>query len=194
MILGIDLGTTNIERNTTIPASRVNSYVTVSNNQKKLQMDIYQGESRLVKNNIKLGSIMVNVPKAKAGEEGVELRFSYDINGLLEVDAHVPSSGERKQITINNAPGELTEKEIEASKLKLLKLKTHPKDDEKIAELIMRAESIYENSLEQDRADITQALSQFEAVLERQDPKEIERIAKEFRGFLAEYETNGWFE
>ncbi|MBL4659394.1 MAG: Hsp70 family protein, partial [Alcanivoracaceae bacterium] len=60
MILGIDLGTTNIERNTTIPASRVNSYVTVSNNQKKLQMDIYQGESRLVKNNIKLGSIMVN--------------------------------------------------------------------------------------------------------------------------------------
>ncbi len=183
-----------IERNTTVPASRVQSYVTVRNNQKQLEMDIYQGESRLVKNNIKLGSITVNVPKAKAGEEMVELRFSYDINGLLEVDAHVPSTGERKLVTINNAPGELTEKEIQASKIKLAKLKIHPKDDEKIAELIMRAESIYENSLEQDRADITHNLSLFEAVLERQDPKEIESMAKEFRDFLAEYETNGWFE
>ena len=183
-----------IERNTTVPASRVQSYVTVQNNQKQLQLDIYQGESRLVKNNIKLGSITVSVPKAKAGEERVELRFSYDINGLLDVDAHVPSTGERKLVTINNAPGELTEKEILASRVKLAKLKIHPKDDEKIAELIMRAESIYENSLEQDRADITHALSQFESILERQDPKEIERSAKDFRAFLSEFETNGWFE
>jgi len=183
-----------IERNTTVPASRVKTYVTVQNNQKQLQMDIFQGESRLVKNNINLGSITVNIPKAKAGVEMVELRFSYDINGLLDVDAHVPSTGENKQLTINNAPGELTEKEIQASRVKLAKLKIHPKDDEKIAELIMRAESIYENSLEQDRADITNALSQFESVLERQDPKEIERVAKDFRAFLAEYETNGWFE
>jgi len=183
-----------IERNTTVPASRVKTYVTVRNNQKQLQMDIYQGESRLVKNNIKLGEVTVNVPKAKAGQEMVELRFSYDINGLLDVDAHVPSTGEKKQITINNAPGELSEKEIQASKDKLAKLKVHPREDEKIAELIMRAESIYENSLEQDRAAITNALSQFEAVLERQDPKEIERIAKDFNDFLSDFETNGWFD
>lgn len=183
-----------IERNTTVPASRVKTYVTVNNNQKHLQMEIYQGESRLVKNNIKLGEISVKVPKAKAGEERVELRFSYDINGLLDVDAHVPSTGEKKQITINNAPGELSDKEIQASKEKLAKLKVHPREDEKIAELIMRAESIYENSLEQDRATITNALSQFEAVLERQDPKEIERIAKDFNDFLSDFETNGWFD
>jgi len=168
--------------------------VTVNNNQKHLQMEIYQGESRLVKNNIKLGEISVKVPKAKAGEERVELRFSYDINGLLDVDAHVPSTGEKKQITINNAPGELSDKEIQASKEKLAKLKVHPREDEKITELIMRAESIYENSLEQDRATITNALSQFEAVLERQDPKEIERIAKDFNDFLSDFETNGWFD
>ena len=64
-----------IERNTTVPTSRVKTYFTAHNNQKQLQMNIYQGESRLVKNNIKLGSITVNVPKAKAGEERVELRF-----------------------------------------------------------------------------------------------------------------------
>ena len=183
-----------IERNMTIPVSRVQSYTTVQNNQKKLQMDIYQGESRLVKNNIKLGSVTVTVPKAKAGEEMVELRFSYDINGLLEVDAHVPSTGENKQITINNAPGELSQAEIDASRNKLAKLKFHPKDDEKIAELIMRAESIYENSLADERSAITNALSQFEAVLERQDPKEIERIAAEFNDFLSDFENNGWFE
>ena len=88
----------------------------------------------------------------------------------------------------------LTQTEIEASRNKLAKLKYHPKDDEKIAELIMRAESIYENSLADDRADITSALSQFEAVLERQDPKEIERVAADFNAFLSEFENNGWFE
>lgn len=183
-----------IERNTTVPASRVKTYFTVNNNQKHLQMQIFQGESRLVKNNIKLGEITVNVPKAKAGQEYVELRFSYDINGLLDVDAHVPSTGEKKQVTIHNAPGELSEKEIQASKAKLAKLKVHPREDEKIAELIMRAESIYENSLEQDRADINQVLGQFEAVLERQDPKEIERAVKDFKEFLADFESNGWFD
>lgn len=183
-----------IERNTTIPASRVKSYVTIRDNQSKLQMDVYQGESRLVKSNIKLGSITVSIPKAKAGEEMVELRFSYDINGILDVDAHVPSTGEKKQITINNAPGELSQAEIDASRMKLAKLKVHPRDDEKISELIMRAESIYENSLEQDRVDITHALSQFEAALERQNPREIERVAKEFRDFLSDFESNGWFE
>lgn len=183
-----------IERNTTVPTSRVKTYFTAQDNQKQLQMNIYQGESRLVKNNIKLGSITVNVPKAKAGEERVELRFSYDINGLLDIDIYVPSTEEQKQLTINNAPGELSDKEIQASRSKLAKLKIHPKEDEKIVELIMRAESIYENSLDNDRAEISQALSQFEAVLERQDPKEIERIAKDFRDFLGEFETNGWFE
>ena len=72
-------------------------------------------------------------------------RFSYDINGLLDIDIYVPSIEEQKQLTINNAPGELSDKEIQASRRKLAKLKTHPKEDEKIVELIMRAESIYEN-------------------------------------------------
>jgi len=183
-----------IERNTTIPASRVNSYVTVSNFQTKIDLDIYQGESRLVKNNIKLGRICVNVPRAKAGVEGVELRFSYDINGLLEVDAHVPSTGKRYQQTINNAPGDLSEAEIERSRKKLAKLKIHPREDEKVAELILRAESVYENSLNQDREQISRVLSQFEAILEGQEPKEIQKACKDFDAFLAEFENNGWFE
>ena len=183
-----------IERNTTVPASKVKTYVTAQDNQKGVVMDIFQGESRLVKNNIKLGSIEVKVPKAKAGQEKVELRLSYDINGLLEVDAFIPSTKEKYQITINNAPGELSTKEIEASRVKLAALKFHPREDEKIAELIMRAESLYENSLNDDREAISHALSHFESVLEKQDLKEIEKVAQQFKDFLAEFENNGWFE
>ncbi|MCF6299994.1 MAG: Hsp70 family protein [Proteobacteria bacterium] len=183
-----------IERNTIIPVSRVKSYVTASDNQKSLVLDIYQGESRLVKNNIKLGVIEVNIPKAKAGEQRVELRFSYDVNGLLEVDAHVPSTDQSYQKVINNSPGELSQKEIDKSHAKLSGLKVHPRENEQAIELIMRAESLFEDSIEEDRILISNALGEFERILERQDLKEIAETTTKFNEFLAEFDNSGWFE
>ena len=56
-------------------------------------VEIYQGEGREVKSNVKLGSLTVPVPPQPAGEVGLECRFSYDTSGLLEVDIKVPASG-----------------------------------------------------------------------------------------------------
>ncbi|MCL4163864.1 UNVERIFIED_CONTAM: hypothetical protein GTU68_030776, partial [Idotea baltica] len=73
-----DLFSPILERNTAIPASRVAHYFTIMDNQKELELAVYQGESRLVKNNISLGSITVSIPKNKKGKESAEVRFSYD--------------------------------------------------------------------------------------------------------------------
>ncbi|HUH83593.1 MAG TPA: Hsp70 family protein [Stellaceae bacterium] len=81
-----------IERNTVIPASGVKSVVTLKDNQTLLTIEIHQGESRLVKDNIEQGSLLVRVPPGKAGEQAVDVRSTYDTSGLLEVDATVRST------------------------------------------------------------------------------------------------------
>lgn len=182
-----------IERNTIIPVSIEKPLCTVRDNQTQLLIDIYQGESRLVKNNIYLGEIEVNVPKAKAGKETVEVRYSYDMNGLLEVDVTVSSTGKKYHKQIINSPGELTDQEISASSQKLSKLKFHPREHEGNRNLIARAERIYESSLEERRHYVSALLADFEAALEKQDTKLIAKAAEEMESRLNELEKDDLF-
>jgi molecular chaperone HscC len=188
-----DLFSPILERNTVIPASRVANYFTVYDNQKQLEFTVYQGESRLVKNNISLGVLNVKVPKNKKGKEGAEVRFSYDMNGLLEVDIKVISTGETYYKMIQNAPGELSEVALAESKQKLASLKFHPREDEKNQVLIARAERLFESRLADQRHMIQSSLRYFEEVLEKQDVAAIEEAQLEFSDFLDHLEQDRLF-
>ncbi|MBJ7988213.1 Hsp70 family protein, partial [Bacillus cereus] len=72
-----------IERNTPIPVSRVERLYTVNDRQHSILVDVYQGENRLVKNNLKLGELKIKVPPAPAGQAAIDIRYTYDINGIL---------------------------------------------------------------------------------------------------------------
>jgi molecular chaperone HscC len=182
-----------IERNTVVPASRVNIYETAGDDQTRIHMEIYQGESRLVKNNILLGDFEVKVPKGPKGREKVALRISYDVNGILEVDAEVLSTGEKTNLLINNSPQELSDQDIARSRKKLSALKFHPRESEVVKELLLRAESIYENSIAEEREAINQLLAWFNAILETQDPDRIKPAIIEMREQLESFEANRWF-
>ena len=188
-----DLFSPILERNTVIPSSRVNIYTTVSDNQTQLNMEIYQGENRLVKNNIHLGGLEIKVPKAKKGAETIQVRFSYDVNGVLEIDAQVVSSGEKYYKMILNTPTELSASEIEASKSKLAALKFHPREQEGNMILIARAERLYEGRLGDDREVLLQALRWFESVLEQQNLTEIAQAQIEFADLLDQFEQDRFF-
>ena len=188
-----DLFSPILERNTVIPSSRVNIYTTVSDNQTQLNMEIYQGENRLVKNNIHLGGLEIKVPKAKKGAETIQVRFSYDVNGVLEIDAQVVSSGEKYYKMILNTPTELSASEIEASKSKLAALKFHPREQEGNRILIARAERLYEGRLGDDREVLLQALRWFESVLEQQNLTEIAQAQIEFADLLDQFEQDRFF-
>ncbi len=179
-----------IERNTVIPTSKEETYVTSSNNQKVIRFEIYQGESRLCKNNIKLGMLEAKVPKGKEGEQGAKIRFSYDMNGILEVDITVISTGEKHYALIKNKDVELTEKQIQETKEKLAKLKFHPREDATNMNLIARAERLYESRIGEDRERINDSLRWFEGVLETQDLSKIKDAIKEFADFLDSFERD----
>lgn len=82
-----------IESNTSVPVSRMEQFCTLADNQKQVTFPIYQGEARDVKKNVKLGELTVPVPPRPAGEVAVDVRFTYDTSGLLDVDVSVPVNG-----------------------------------------------------------------------------------------------------
>lgn len=182
-----------IERNSIVPISIERGLCTVSDNQTEVNLKVYQGESRLVKNNIFLGDLDIKVPKAKAGQETIDVRYSYDMNGLLDVDVTVNSTGKHYHTTIVNSASALSDKEIEASRKKLAKLKFHPREQAENRNMIARAERLYECALGEKRDFISHILSRFEQVLERQNPDEIKKAAAEFNDILDQLEEDNLF-
>jgi molecular chaperone HscC len=167
------------DRNSPVPVSRMDRLVTVRDNQTTLHIVIYQGEARLVKDNIKLGELSLAVPPAAAGEESVEIRFTYDISGLLQVEAEVTSTGDKQQAIIEGNPGTLTEAEIKTRLAELESLKIHPRENEHNALLVARGERLYELALGGLREYIKDMLGNFEQILHSQNISEIDAAAKE---------------
>jgi molecular chaperone HscC len=172
-----------IERNCVVPVSREESFTTMEDNQSFVRFPIYQGESRWVKDNIHLGDIAIRVPARRAGQVRVDCRFSYDINGLLEVDLHVPETDERRQLVIVDKEG-MTPQELDARRAALAKLKVHPRDTEANRAALARAGRCYENALGEERDAIGRLISDFEHVLAQQDPRACEAARAELSRIL----------
>jgi molecular chaperone HscC len=162
-----------IERNTVVPASRERTFATISDGQRVVKMSVYQGESRKVSDNVSLGEIEIPVPSGKAGEVAVNCRFTYDINGILEVDLHVPSTGERRELVIVDDVDSMSLAQLEERRKALAALKVHPRDEQANLAVIARMERCYEQSLGERREMIGHWISQFMAIVEGQNPRAI---------------------
>ncbi len=176
-----------LERNCTVPASREKQFSTLHDNQAMVEFGIYQGESRWTRDNILLGKIDIPVPRRRAGEIQLTCRFSYDINGLLEVDVHVPETDERRQLVIVDKEG-VTPEQIEARRAELARLKVHPRDTEAISAALARAGRCYENAIGEPREMIGRLIGDFEQVLARQEPRACEAARVELNRILDEIE------
>jgi molecular chaperone HscC len=181
-----------IERNTVIPVSRSEVVHTIEDNQRRMAIRVFQGESRLVKDNVRLGELNISLPPGLAGKEKVEIRFTYDASGLLEVDVTTLSTGRCDSMVIEGNPGVLQPDEIKKRLAELAKLKVHPRDDIANRTLIARAERLYEERLGDVRAMIGEAISGFSLALERQKPDEIEQARKKLSQMLDEFDR-GFF-
>jgi molecular chaperone HscC len=177
-----------IERNTVIPVSREQSYSPVHDQQREVNVEIYQGESRRLEHNVKLGSLKLPLPPGGARERELLVRFTYDIDGLLEVDTRVAGSDVRRSLLIEGNPGFLTAEEIQKRLEQMQALKIHPRERMENRTVLARGERIFEESLGERRQLVSGLLARFDAVLARQDPREIERARKELARQLDELE------
>ena len=180
-----------IERNTTIPASRVERLRTCADYQNSVKIPVFQGESYNVEENVKIGEIFITLPPAPAGEEQFDVRYTYDINGLLEVEVTVVSTGKKKSMTINNQNHQLTQEEISASLEKLKGLKIHPRDELENRKVLSELENLFSFFKGEERDDISDVISRFLYVLDSQDPELIQNEREEAAELVASYK--GYF-
>ena len=173
-----------IERNTPVPVSRMSVYSTVQDNQTRLHLDIRQGESPVGSDNLHLGDLEINVPARKAGEVTVEVRLSYDVNGLLVVDARETDSGRVASTLIRQHSDGMSDDEVAQALQRLDTLKVHPRDEQQNHYLVERGKRLYEDRLGQERVMIQQWLAKFEAALDTQDPQVVARARDAFREAL----------
>ncbi len=174
-----------IERNTIVPASRERMFSPLQDNQKNVQFGIYQGEAPNVSANIELGRVSIPLPPGcRADETQVNCRFTYDINGLLEVDVFVPQTGERRQVVIMDREGPMDDGELAKRREALAALKVHPRDQELNRAMVARGERCYEDALGERREIVGRHLSFFLSVLEGQDPRAIDTAREEFAKML----------
>jgi len=151
-----------IHRNTTIPVSREGVYSTVNDCQTEMTLRIYQGESRRVEDNLYLGELQVTgIPLGPAGQK-VVTRFTYDLNGILEVDAFVPGSRRIFQTVLANKSCGLSPAEIREAVERMRAVKFYPRDELVNVRLVRFCErAVGEVSLE-DRRELEAALDHFE--------------------------------
>jgi len=177
-----------IERNTVIPASHTERLYTVKDNQEKIRVRVLQGESRFARNNLYLGELEVDIPKAPKGRESVDVTYTYDINSLLEVEVKVVSTGISRKLIIKGADNQMSEEEIKKRMEELAYLKIQPRDYEENRLALLRAERVYEESLGARRKNLDHYLTAFEAALNKGDHEEIRRTREELNDFLEEEE------
>ena len=175
-----------IERNMTIPTSREEYYVTVADNQKKIAINIYQGENLKASENMKLGELVANVPSAPKGQEGVFVRFTYDLNGILEVEVRNSTTHEIQNKIISD--NSLSEVEIENIKLNFDKLKIQPKNKSENQLLISRGNRIFGETSGNIRKYIQSILEDFENTLVKSKEIEIVKKRQEINRILDKYD------
>ena len=179
-----------ILRNSTVPVSREDTFSPMHDRQERLTIDVYQGENPLVANNIKLGEIGILLdPRRSRDENSVTVRFTYDINGLLQVEVTEHATQRRHELVLEQNPGLLTPEEIRARLAALADLKVHPRDQQENIALLTRAERMYEEYLhERDR--LQEWIVQFRSALETQDNVLIARQRVQFAEALDMLETS----
>lgn len=175
-----------IERNSVLPTSKEGIYYTIRDGQTKIDLKIYQGENPYCEDNTLLGELQVSVPPAPQGQIPVRVRFTYDINGLLEVEAG-SQSGKMARLVLQNK--EMTAKEVEERLRELSALKLHPREQEAPRALLARAERVYAMTVGEIRERVDQMLAWYQHELSAQETIRIAKASRRFERFLDSVEV-----
>lgn len=172
-----------IPRNLTIPVSREKIYGTAGDNQTQVEIKVYQGDHRKASANNLLGTFMLSgIPENEAFKEKIKVKFIYDINGILQVEAMIVSTGEIANIVVETT-GVKLEKEMDLSTwIDSTKAK-------KYKGIIKRAEILLEENFESDDYyELDKAIRNLKTALINEINDKIEDIEGKLSDILYELE------
>lgn len=176
-----------LDRNTTVPVSRSGLYHTLHKDQDMVELKIYQGEGRLVKDNHFIGVIKVTGLKTRPGQKRpgeFEVRFSYDMNGILEVELTILETGKKQVEVFEQRPGTLTKEQIAQAIRALQPLKVHPRELPPNRARLERANRLFVELNGEMKESLAQFAERFEAALHQQDPVKIQQTGQDLDQFM----------
>jgi molecular chaperone DnaK len=139
-----------IPRNITIPVKKEKIYGTVHDDQTCVEIKVYQGEYRKASQNNFLGKFILDgIPPAPAFEQKINVAFSYDVNGILNVEGKIISTGEMANITIETT-GVTMEDEVDLEQWKKSPLYKKYRSIIKKAEKMLETEDLGYETIELD--------------------------------------------
>jgi molecular chaperone HscC len=162
-----------LHRNSTVPISREEIFSTVSADQKIVEVRIFQGDARKVADNVELGRVRIEgLPPGPPGLP-IHIRFTYDVNGILEVEAYTPGGHKHRTVLTNHVRG-LTPGQLDAAVQRLQQLKFYPREDLATLRLAHFCERIMGEVSPYRRQQLEDALDYFEGAVNRSDREEFE--------------------
>jgi molecular chaperone HscC len=163
-----------IHRNTTIPVSKEHCFSTTHPNQRQVEIQVYQGEHRRVENNIKIGELIVpGIPPGPAGQP-VFIRLTYDLNGILEVEAYLPNSPNKFRAVLTQNAARLSREELATAIRKLQSLKYYPREDLSKQRLLRFCERLVGEVSPFQRPQLEEAIDGFELALNSGEATHVE--------------------
>jgi len=178
-----------IDRNCTVPVSRVETFYPMHDGQRQVDLEVFQGESPRTEHNIALGKLTVPLrPDVPRHENGVDVRFTYDVNGVLQVEARAQSTGAVHELIIQGNDGVLDVKEIRERLARLQEIKIHPREDQANLAVLARLERLYEEHL-QLRGTLQDWMGRFMGIIDQQDRERIAHHRTELSRALDELES-----
>lgn len=171
-----------IPRGSMLPTSRSSHFSTLADGQRFLKFEIYQGESYFAKDNLKLGELRVQVPNGPAGSGSAQVIFTYDINGILHVEA-ISNGGQRRETVILNPRLHLspTQLETEMQRLHQLKLSADPREEQG---LFQEAMQLYTQLFGRLRSNLAFAMNQYSMAQDSGEPIPIRQETKRLEALV----------
>lgn len=160
-----------IHRNTTVPVSREELVYTIHPNQREILVKVYQGESRRTRDNLLLGELRVTDIPRSVEEQAVFVRFTYDMNGILEVEAVVSETGEKFKTVLTHHVKGLNPAEIEDAVARMQEVKFYPRDEIRNQRLLFFCERIIGELNALEREKLEPFIDQYENALHENDPE-----------------------
>lgn len=175
-----------IERNSTLPISHSEVFTTTGNFQKTVRVSVYQGEEYELDKNVFLGSLNIDVEPKRAGEELIFVKFTYDVNGILQVEVE-NQHGDKNQLVIANH--EMDETELKSRMEAMEKIKVNPFRQEENILLLERAKSLFEQSVGEKREYAANLIQWFTDCLATGRRTSVAKAAAYMREKLTDMET-----
>jgi len=172
-----------IEKNTTIPTKKSQTFSTAADFQTSVDIKVYQGEREMASDNVLLGTFVLDgIPPAKRGMPQVEVTFDIDANGILNVSAKDKATNKEQKIRIS-APLKMDEEEI---KQKVAEAEKYAEEDKKRKELVET-----KNEAESLIYVANDTLEQFKDKITEEQKKEIDEKTNELRSLLSTDNVDG---